>query len=195
MRFKAKVLLISEERSIRSTAATYLQSKGYSTFESENGAKGLALVRTESPDLVLLDLKLPDWNGVDLLREIKIESEFAVVIMMTAIDSIEQAVKSLKSGADNFLLKPFESESMLILIEHAMQNSNLRRHELVAQFAKQAAGQRFFLSRSLRMSKPQELASLIAKDPLVTVLIQGEIGTGKRRWARWIHEHSDRGDK
>jgi len=195
MKDTSRILIIDDEESIGLGFGAFLRAKGYQVVHAKNGSQGLSIFRTDSPDLVLLDMRLPDIDGIDLLRELKSENEFVVVIMVTAHGTIEKAVKALKLGADNFLTKPLDSESLLIMIEHALGIHNLRKQEVLNRMAKQSQDARFFTGRSTRMMKIIELATIIASDPLATVLIQGETGTGKGVWARWIHQHSNRSDK
>src|SRR5918996_1205251 len=125
MKQKAKILIIDDEESIRLGFSSVLESKGYSCLEAETGAQGLSIIRSDVPDLVLLDMNLPDMDGVDVLREIKRENEFVVVIMATAFGTIEKAVQALKLGAENFLTKPIDSQALLILIEHCLKIHSL----------------------------------------------------------------------
>lgn len=195
MKSKAKILLIDHEESIRSEFAAFLKSRGYSALQAENGAKGLSLAQSQSPELILLSVQLPDIDSIDVLREIKIENQFTVVIMTTADAVNETAVKALTLGAENYVVKSLDAESLLIVIEHELRSFNARRQAMIVELLKQRKDTDFFIGRSNRMQKTQELAILIARDPLVAVLIEGESGTGKTRWAQWIHQHSDRRDK
>ncbi len=194
MKEKGRILIIDDEDSIRFGFGGLLESKGYVFLEAANGAKGLSQARTQSPDLILLDMKLPDVDGLDLLRELKTENEFMVVIMITAYGTIEKAVRALKLGAENFLTKPFDPESLLIVIEHAMKIHSLRKQEVLTELSKRGFDDDHFIGQSPKMLKLYELAQIISRD-LVTVLIQGETGTGKGMWAQWIHRHGDRSNK
>lgn len=195
MKEKARILIIDDENSIRMGFGGFLQSRGYAVLEAENGAQGLLQARNHSPDLVLLDLKLPDIEGIELLRQIRAENEFVVVIMITAFGTIEVAVRALKLGAENFLTKPFDPESLLIVIEHALEIHRLRRQKILNEFHQKGESEDLYASQSNKMLKFQELARIVARDPTVTVLLTGETGTGKGKWARWIHDHSERKDK
>jgi DNA-binding NtrC family response regulator len=193
MKQKAKILIIDDEESIRLGFSSVLESKGYSCLEAETGAQGLAIIRSEVPDLVLLDMNLPDMDGVEVLREIKRENEFVVVIMATAFGTIEKAVQALKLGAENFLTKPIDSQALLILIEHSLKIHTLRREDFLKEFNKKGE-EDHFVGSSSRMLKFYELVRLVSKDS-ITVLITGETGTGKGKWAQWIHKQSDRSGK
>ncbi|MCI0413328.1 sigma-54 dependent transcriptional regulator [bacterium] len=190
MKQKAKILIIDDEESIRLGFSSILQSKGYYCAEAETGAQGLSIIRSDVPDLILLDMNLPDMDGVDVLREIKRENEFVVVIMATAFGTIEKAVQALKLGAENFLTKPIDSQALLILIEHCLKIHSLRREDFLKEFSKKGEDDHFVGSSS-RMLKFYELVRLVSKDS-ITVLITGETGTGKGKWAQWIHKQSDR---
>ena len=194
MKEKARILIIDDEDTIRFGFGGYLQAKGYGFLEAENGGKGLLLARSQAPDLVLLDMKLPDIDGLDLLRALKAENEFLVVIMITAFGTIEKAVQALKMGAENFLTKPVDPEAFLIVIEHALEIHDLRKQEVLAALSVRDAEGDHFIGQSAKMLKFYEMAQLVSRDP-VTVLIQGETGTGKGKWAQWIHRHGERSSK
>jgi len=191
MKEKARILIIDDEDSIRFGFGAFLKSKGYAFLEAENGARGLMVARSQAPDLVILDMKLPDSDGLDLLHELKKENEFLVVIMITAFGTIEKAVQALKLGAENFLTKPFDPESLLILIEHSLKIHNLRKQEVLSTLSQKDAAEDHFTGQSPKMLKFYELAQIVSQDP-VTVLIQGETGTGKGKWAQWIHRYGER---
>lgn len=195
MRSKGRILLIDDEEAIRLSLTSYLQAKGYITHSAENGNVGLNLATTLSPDLVLLDMKLPDIDGIQVLREIKALNPFIVVILLTAFGTIEKAVQSLKYGADNFLTKPFDPESLLIVIEHALNIHNLRKQEALNELSRKTEDEKFFSGGSTKMLKVESIANIISKDPSITVLITGPTGSGKGLWARWIHAHSDRSSR
>lgn len=194
MKEKAKILIIDDEESIRLGFTSFLNTKGYYCLEADTGARGLAIVRSEVPDLVLLDMNLPDMDGVEVLREIKRDNEFVVVIMVTAFGTIEKAVQALKLGAENFLTKPIDSQALLILIEHCLKIHSLRRDEFLKEFSKKGGDDDHFVGSSAKMLKFYELVRLVSKDT-ITVMITGETGTGKGKWAQWIHKQSERSGK
>ncbi|HJZ13027.1 MAG TPA: sigma-54 dependent transcriptional regulator, partial [Acidobacteriota bacterium] len=190
----ANILIIDDEESIRTTLSSYLQAKGHRVMEAELGATGLGICRRESPDLVLLDMKLPDGDGIELLQQIRSENEFTVVIMITAFGTIEKAVRTLKLGAENFLTKPFDPEALLIVMEHALRNLSLRKQEVLQELTRKSEDENHFIGRSSRMLKFYELARIVSQDQ-ITILIQGETGSGKGRWAQWIHDNGPRPSK
>ena len=190
----ARILIIDDEESIRVGFGSYLQSKGYFTLEADTGAKGLALVRSEAPELILLDMRLPDIDGIDLLREIRAENEFTVVIMITAFGTIEKAVKALKIGAENFLTKPFDPEALLIVIEHALEIHNLRKQEVLQELSRKNELEDHFIGQSAKMLKFYEFARIMSRES-ITILIEGDTGTGKGKWAQWIHANGARSQK
>ncbi len=194
MKNKGRILIIDDEESIRISFVSFLQNKGYVCLEAESGAAGLNIIQGESPDLVLLDMNLPDMEGLEVLREIKRENEFIVVIMFTAFGTIEKAVQSLKLGAENFLTKPIDPQALLILIEHTLEIHMLKREEFIKEFSKRGEINDHYVGSSSKMLKFYELVRLVSKDS-ITVLITGETGTGKGKWAGWIHRQSDRSEK
>jgi DNA-binding NtrC family response regulator len=188
---KARILIIDDSESIRFGFGSFLRAKGYEVLEAESGAKGLHIVRANMPDLVLVDLKLPDADGLELLSEIRSENQFIVVIVVTAFGSIEEAVIALKLGAENFLTKPFDPESLLIVIEHALEILSLRKQQILKELKRETEDSKYFFGSSAKILQMLNLAGIAGEDSNVTVLIRGETGTGKGKLAHWIHERGD----
>ena len=103
-----RILVIDDEKAIRWSLGEALKNQGYDVVDAENGKKGISLFKQEPADLVILDLKLPDTNGIEVLKQIREEDDEVPVIMMTAYGEVETAVEAIKSGAYDFLLKPFQ---------------------------------------------------------------------------------------
>lgn len=195
MRHKGRILIIDDAESIRLAFGSFLRSKGYEVLEADTGMKGLHSIQTDSPDLVLLDMKLPDVDGLELLTQIRAENQFIVVIVVTAFGTIEKAVTALKLGAENFLTKPFDPESLLIVLQHALQIQDLRKQEILTELTKKSEDHKYFFGTSIKILQVLNLSKIVSQDSNVTVLIHGETGTGKGAWAQWIHDHSERRSK
>ena len=101
------VLVVDDEKGIRHAFLKALENDGYTVFEAETGESTLSIVSIEQPDVILLDMKLPDMSGLDVLKKLKEKSSNPIVIMMTAFGDIELAVEAMQLGADNFRTKPF----------------------------------------------------------------------------------------
>jgi DNA-binding NtrC family response regulator len=192
----ATVLVVDDEQLIRWSLASRLHDEGYRVLEAETAANALKRFRDGGVDLVLLDYKLPDGDGLDVLRQIKSTSPDALVILLTAHSSIELAVEAMKQGAYHYANKPFNLDEIVLLVEKALETTQLRR-EVRALRSSQA--QPYGLDRivgdSDAMVAVRALLKKIAASPASTVLLTGESGTGKDLAAKVLHYASDRATK
>lgn len=173
-----------------------LSKEGYAVITAERGLEGLKLFIEEEPDIVLLDIHLPDISGINVLESIRKENPNAVVIMVTAFGDIETAVKTIKFGAYDFVEKPFNLEKLKLLIGKALETCSLRKE--VSQFRSQLSikyGFSNIIGKSPQMRKILELTKKVAKSDATTILLQGESGTGKDLIAKTIHYESSRASK
>src|SRR4051812_8778375 len=188
----ATILVVDDEQLIRWSLAQRLKSDGYQVVEASTGGDALERVR-EGVDLVLLDYKLPDIDGVSVLRAIKEHDADILVILLTAYATVETAVEAMKIGAYHFANKPFDLDDVSRLVEKALETTRLRR-ELRMLRASQA--QPFALERIVGESPHilalRNLLRRIALSPATTVLLTGESGTGKDLAAKVLHFSSDR---
>ena len=188
-----KILVIDDEKLLRWSLEQNLSKEGYTVISAEKGLEGLDLFYAEQPDIVLLDLHLPDMSGLNVLESIKKESSNAIVIMITAFGDIQTAVQTIKFGAYDFVEKPFNMEKLKILISKALETVTLRNE--VSQFRSQIAKQFGFaniIGKSEQMKKIMDLVRKVAKSDATTILLQGESGTGKDLIAKVIHYESSR---
>jgi DNA-binding NtrC family response regulator len=154
---KDKILVIDDQPSVRFGLRSLLEGEGYRVLEAETGAQALPIVTENAPELILLDLRLPDVNGLELLTRIKEIDDDVPVIILTAHGTIETAILALKSGAENFFTKPFDAESLLILIAKTLEQSRARRELLLAGLAQERMAAEYFQGQSeaiLRMTPP-----------------------------------------
>src|SRR5881275_3022197 len=186
------VLIIDDEAEIRESLQTLLEFEGYEVEAAANGAQGLSKLGDRPFDLVLLDLALPDRNGLELLPEIRAIDPQISVIMITAYGTVEDAVRAMQSGAANFLQKPWDNEKLLADVRAAVGR---RRAEEENEQLKRALKQRYNFENIIGKSEPMlkifDLVSQVAPSRS-TVLIQGESGTGKELIAKAIHANSPR---
>ncbi|RLF35253.1 MAG: hypothetical protein DRN03_05495, partial [Thermoplasmata archaeon] len=122
-----RILVVDDEKAIRWSLGEALRNAGYEVDEVENGEKALKLFQDDPVDLVILDLKLPDIDGIKVLKELKKIEPALPIIMMTAYGEVETAVEAIKSGAYDFLQKPFQLEKMKIEIKNALEALNLKQ--------------------------------------------------------------------
>src|SRR5271166_2800430 len=189
------VLIIDDEAAIRESLETLLGLEGYAVESAESGEEGLARIGERSFDLVLLDLALPDRHGMDLLSEIHLQDPGLSIIMVTAYGTVENAVKAMQAGAQNFVQKPWDNEKLLADIRAAI--ARYRAEEENIQL-KRALKQRYnfenIVGKSESMRAIFDLVAQVAPSRS-TILILGESGTGKELIAKALHANSPRRDK
>ncbi len=189
------VLIIDDEAEIRESLETLLELEGYGVESAASGEQGLARIGERSFDLVLLDLALPDRNGLDLLAEIHGQDPGMSIIMVTAYGTVENAVKAMQAGAANFVQKPWDNEKLLADVRAAVARH--RAEEENVQL-KRALKQRYNFENIVGKSEPMlKIFDLVAQvaPSRSTVLLQGESGTGKELIAKAIHLNSPRRDR
>jgi len=191
---KPRILIIDDEKNIRDIFSLLLEDHGYEVATAENGAKGLEKARLLAPDVVLLDMNLPDMTGLDILTRLKKDDPATGIIIVTAYGTIRSAVEATKLGAYAYLEKPVDNEEMLLAVARILEVKTLRqevetlRSELVSRY-------RFsnIVGTSGRMNSIFQLMGKMCRVD-GTVLITGESGTGKELVARAIHFASPRRD-
>ena len=194
-----RILIIDDERPILLTLEALLGRHGYQVETSGTASLGLKLLKTKSPALVLLDLQLPDAEGLQTLDEIKMESPETQVIILTAHDSLHNAIESIKRGAFHFISKPYAPEELLSLVEKAFEKESLLRETEELRQKTQQLERRLEMaetrltpvSKSKAMQEIDELIGAMAPSE-ANVLITGESGTGKEVIANEIHIRSRR---
>ncbi|HEX7177836.1 MAG TPA: sigma-54 dependent transcriptional regulator [Pyrinomonadaceae bacterium] len=191
---KEKILIIDDQPSVRFGLRSLLEGEGYRVAEAEDGARGLAVMTENAPQLVLLDLRLPDTDGLELLPRIKAIDDDVPVIILTAHGTIETAIRALKQGAENFLTKPFDSDGLLILVAKTLEQSRVRRERLLIGLAQERVAAEYFIGESAASLRAHTTIERLAPSDM-TVLLQGETGTGKGMMAQLIHRLSPRAEK
>lgn len=186
------ILVIDDERAVREILADACRQAGYSVDEARNCTEAASKLVRGDVDLALCDIKMPDGNGVDLMRSIKESGVETNFIMVTAFASMESAVEALRLGASDYVTKPFNVEEMLHRVQQIAALRGLREeNRVLRKFAKADSDKFRFTSPS--MAAVERLAGKVAPTES-TVLITGESGTGKGVLARLIHEQSRRSE-
>ena len=186
-----KALIIDDEATIRLTLGHFLRRRGYEVMEAATGAEGLATARAFMPDIILLDLQLPDINGENLLPHLVATEVAARVLVMTAFADLDQAVRAMKSGAEYFFQKPFDLAQIATTLARIEEQLQLKKEvSNYRQLYGHAAAGATIVGISPQIIKVQRLIALLAKNLATTVLILGESGTGKELVASAIHRQS-----
>src|SRR5919109_1053816 len=184
---KSRVLVIDDEAAIRDSLRMTLEYEGYDFIGAATGQEGLALVERESPDLVLLDVKMPGMDGLEALERLRNMYETLPVIVISGHGTISTAVEATKKGAFDFIEKPFASERVLVSLRNALDQRRLRDENRSLKKAVEVRHQMIGDSAALK----QVMAAIGRAAPTnATVLIQGESGVGKELVARTIHRNS-----
>ena len=197
-----RILIIDDERPILMTLEALLERRGYQVDTAPTASQGLKLLKSKSPALVLLDLQLPDAEGLEMLDRIKTELPEMQVIILTAHDSLHNAIESIKRGAYHFISKPYAPEELLSLIEKALEKQFLLREteelrektERLERRLEIAEARPVPIFKSKPMQEIEELINAMAPSD-ANVLIVGESGVGKEIIANVIHARSRRAGK
>ncbi len=192
----SNILIVDDEKNTREGLKRFLEDKGYDVSLAEDGAKALELLKSDRPDIALIDLRMPNMDGLTLLHRTKSVSPNTVAIMLTAYGTVETAVQAMKAGAFHYLMKPVNLEELDLILKKALrehvlveENRNLRKDLMQEKYE---AGK--ILGKSQKIKELLQIAHQVAQSS-ATVLIQGESGTGKELLAHAIHEESPRKNK
>jgi len=188
MKKKGKVLLVDDDDLITSVLSRALKKEGYET-RVENDAEDLVKkIRSWHPEIILLDIKLPGHNGIDVLRDIKQDGLESQVVMLTSDDSAETAVRAMKRGAADYITKPFNIDEVKIILANILEKENLKQEVNYLRKAYDDLVEKDIIGRSDAIKELKDKIEKIAKARVSTILITGESGTGKEVAARFIHD-------
>src|SRR5499426_2627392 len=191
--FAGNILVVDDGSDIREVLTDRLESLGYRVFAAETAKMGLELLERQNPQLVLLDVEMPDMNGIDMLREIRRREHDITVVMITAYGTIERAVEAMKEGAYDFIPKPFEPDHVALIVGKALERETLRRGiEILSEQIDDR--HRMIVGHSPAFNRAVDTAKKAAASRS-TIFLLGESGTGKEIFARAIHNWSDRKEK
>jgi two-component system response regulator HydG len=190
----SKILVVDDDNTHRIMLRTLIGGWGYEVSEADDGAAAIDRVKKQSYDLVLMDVRMVRVSGLEALTQIKLYNPAIPVIIMTAYSSVDNAVKSLKQGAHDYLTKPLDFDKLKITIERAVEHTRLKEEN---RLLKESLGQHFdrqnIIGQSPAMTHTLEIVAQVAPSE-ATVLITGESGTGKELIAGAIHYNSSRKD-
>ena len=186
-----KLLIIDSDKSLLESYSVLFEGE-FRVYVAESGEEGLRLLKQEVFGVILLEIRLPGIDGIEVLRHIKAFDETIDVIMVTSVKNVSVIVEAIKRGAYDYIVKPFEIDEMLSLLRRTMEHQNLLREVLYLR----AGVDRYLemgniVGRSPKMRQIHELISRVA-DTNATILISGENGVGKELIARAIHQQSQR---
>ena len=189
---RAGILIVDDELSVRDSLLHWFRKDGYDVATAANAIEAIKALDQAPCDVVLLDIKMPGMDGMELLSRIRSTNTSAAVIMMTAFASVDTAVRALKNGAFDYVTKPIDPDELSHLVRRALkerklEEENSQMRETIAELS--AAD--FIVGESIAMRKVMELIRQVAQTS-ATVMIRGESGTGKELVARTIHANSSR---
>jgi nitrogen regulation protein NR(I) len=191
---KKQVLIVDDEPNLRKILSAQLTRDGYDVMIAEDGEQGLSMLKEHHIDMVITDLKMPKVDGMTLLKEALREDPELPVVMITAHGTVDTAVEALKSGAFDYLTKPFDKDEVRQIVAKALKTKELSGAE-ASQTASAGTSARFgIIGQSPGITDLYNVLERVADTP-TTVLITGESGTGKELVARALHDHSSRKDK
>ena len=188
------ILIVDDDKSIRYSVKRMMEEK-YSILTAQNGEEALTRVKESSPDLILMDIKMPGRSGIEVLKEIKLIDPKSLVIIMTAYGTTETAIEAMKYGAFDYILKPFPIPQMKGLVEKALALRKLMKGEVTyAPLATPEGEEERIVGSSSKMQEIYKMIGQVAPSD-VTMLLRGESGTGKELIARAIYHHSLRSNQ
>jgi len=185
------LLIIDDERTVTMALLHHFTSQGWEAVATENGEQGIALAEQLAPDVILLDMKLPDGDGVGVLKRLKALGCPSAIVVMTGWGSIENAVEAIKQGAEQYLVKPVGLMELEMLLNRILVTRKLQIENLYYQQRQDHS----VVGVSVEVQKLHRMIDLMAENADTTVLLLGESGTGKELVAREIHRRSRRGER
>jgi len=184
--FTESILIVDDDPVFRLMLETFLKQRRFKTISAGTSLETIKILKNEAFDLILIDLRLPDKDGIELLQDIKKEHPHVPLILMTSFADIRTAVKAIKSGASEYITKPVNTDELILAIDTALKNRNLK-----SASSESSRDVQYIQGSSERSQEIFKNASLVAPTNL-SVLITGESGTGKEYVARKIHSESKR---
>lgn len=189
----SRILVVDDDPSVLTSIAEMLQEQGYDAVIAASGEDGLERLATDRPDLMICDIQLPGINGLDTFRTLKKSHPKMPVILMTAHGTTETAIEATMLGAFDYLLKPFDPDEMLQLVDRALESVRLMKRQVVMDEGVEPPSGDALIGQSPAMQEVYKAIGRVARTD-ASVLIRGETGTGKELVARAVYHHSLRKD-
>jgi DNA-binding NtrC family response regulator len=191
-----RILIVEDEKLIRWSIKSRLEERGYVVSEVESGKKAFELLDQEDFDLMLLDFRLPDTTGLEILRRVRNDVPETSVVMMTAYGTVESAVEAMKLGAFDYLTKPVNLDELTVIVQKALETTSLRREvRRLRSEQRDVHGNLRLIGKSSAMQEVMELVQKVCASQATTVLLEGDSGTGKNVVAKAIHYGSPRAER
>ncbi len=191
----AKILIVDDEQSYRQLLTLVFEEQGNTVRTAMNGRQALELLAVEPSDIIISDVKMPDMDGIELLRAVRETHPDLGVILMTAFASVETAREAFKLGADDFIQKPFDVEELKLIVRKTLEKQDLIKENRAFRRAQRERGSvKNIVGSSAKMNAIFQMIETVA-EVQSTVLVTGESGTGKELVARAIHDMSPRAEK
>jgi DNA-binding NtrC family response regulator len=190
-----RILITDDEAGIRDSIAEFLESEGYETLTASNGHQAMDIIRDTDIDLLLTDVRMPQMDGVQLMRQATITSPETLIILMTAFASVETAVEALRNGAADYMLKPLDFDELLLRVSAILERRDLHReNRYMREVIDRSYNFGFIIGESAVMKDLYRIIDKVGPSRS-TVLVTGPSGSGKELIARAIHQRSDRRNK
>jgi two-component system response regulator PilR (NtrC family) len=190
-----KILIVDDEESYRQVLKVIFEAEGYRIKTAVNGLSALEELKSNQYDLIISDVRMPDMDGIALLKAVKDISQDVRVVMMTAFGTINTAREAFKLGADDFIQKPFNNEELKLIVKRTLEKQTLLNENRAFKRAQRQHGSlKNIIGQSEKMQKLFGMMEKVANEN-ATILITGESGTGKELVARAVHDLSNRADK
>lgn len=190
----SKILVVDDQKTVCYSLQRFLESEGYEVHTTTSGKDALSFLNDAKPDLVIMDVRMPGMDGIEVLEKIKQLHPDVQVIMMTAFSTTEKAIQSIKLGAYDYLIKPFDNDELLIRVRDAIKTKELMNNAVTLDVSDDYTGGERIIGKSPVMLDIYKQIGKVAPTD-ATVLIKGESGTGKELIARAIYHYSNRSTK
>lgn len=190
----SKILVIDDEQSILETLEMFFSEKGHSVYKADTGEQGIKLCHQHEPEVVILDIRLPDYNGLDLLERMQKEGSRAKIIMITAFQDMETTIQAMKLGAYDYIHKPLDADKVEKAVKRALHTLKIDRETPLLRGITKPPNPDVIIGKSDQMRKIFKMIGLLSQNQ-APVLIEGETGTGKELIARVIHRNSFLGEE